>query len=159
MNRRQLLLGAAATALAPRLAVAQAARPLKIGVMNDMSSVYADHQGVGLGHRAPSSRSTIIPPRLGVPVEIVFADHQNKPDVGVDIARNWFDNDGVDVDHRRAEFGGRARRLGDRDPRKNKVVIGSGAGIVGADRARNARRTSSTGPTTPMRSATASAKR
>ena len=47
MNRRQMLLSGAAVALAPRLTLAQTAKPLKIGVMNDMSSVYSDYQGIG----------------------------------------------------------------------------------------------------------------
>jgi branched-chain amino acid transport system substrate-binding protein len=46
-NRRQVLLASAALALAPTALRAQTARPLKIGVLNDMSSVYADYQGVG----------------------------------------------------------------------------------------------------------------
>ena len=44
MNRREILLGGAALALAPSRARAQAAKALKIGVMNDMSGVYADFQ-------------------------------------------------------------------------------------------------------------------
>ena len=47
MNRREWLRGAAVVALIPGFARAQAARPLKIGVMNDMSSVYSDFQGPG----------------------------------------------------------------------------------------------------------------
>ena len=46
-NRRQVLVGGAALTLTPNIVRAQAARPLKIGVLNDMSSVYADYQGVG----------------------------------------------------------------------------------------------------------------
>jgi len=101
MNRRQVLLGGAALTLAPGFARAQGVRPLKIGVMNDMSGVYADFQGIGsviAAQLAVDDYST----KLGAPVEIVSADHQNKPDVGAAIARKWFDEDHV-------EFGGRTR--------------------------------------------------
>src|SRR5271166_6746437 len=47
LDRRQMLLMGAAFALAPQSGSAQQPRPLKIGVMNDMSSVYSDYQGVG----------------------------------------------------------------------------------------------------------------
>ena len=43
--------------------------------------------------------------KKGIKVEIVSADHQNKPDVGSTIARQWLDVDRVDVDRRRAELG------------------------------------------------------
>jgi branched-chain amino acid transport system substrate-binding protein len=126
MNRRQLLIGAAATALAPRLAAAQSPRPLKIGVMNDMSSVYADFQGVGsviAAKLAVGDWST----KLGVPVEIISADHQNKPDVGADIARRWFDNESVDVimDLPNSAVALAVLTIA---TEKNKAVIGSGAG-------------------------------
>ena len=126
MNRRQLLIGAAATAIAPRLAAAQAARPLKIGVMNDMSSVYADFQGVGSVIAAKLAVGDWSA-KLGVPVEIISADHQNKPDIGADIARKWFDNESVDVimDLPNSAVALAVLTIA---TEKNKAVIGSGAG-------------------------------
>jgi branched-chain amino acid transport system substrate-binding protein len=126
MNRRQLLIGAAASALAPRLATAQATRPLKIGVMNDMSSVYADYQGVGSVIAAELAVADYSA-KLGVPVEIVSADHQNKPDIGADIARRWFDNESVDVimDLPNSAVALAVLTIA---TEKNKAVIGSGAG-------------------------------
>jgi branched-chain amino acid transport system substrate-binding protein len=126
MHRRQMLLYGAAFALAPRLARAQAGRPLKIGVMNDMSSVYADYQGVGslIGAKLAVADYSA---QFGVPVEIVSADHQNKPDVGSAIARNWFDNDGVDVIMDLPNSAVALAVLGVAD-QKNKAAIGSGAG-------------------------------
>src|SRR5208282_1149956 len=88
-NRRQVLFGGAAMAFSPSVALAQATRPLKIGVMNDMSSVYADYQGIGSVVAAQLAVDDFSL-KLGVPVEIVSADHQNKPDVGASIARRWF---------------------------------------------------------------------
>jgi len=126
MNRRQLLLGAAATALAPRLVAAEGARPLKIGVMNDMSSVYADYQGAGSVIAAKLAVADYSA-KLGVPVEIISADHQNKPDVGADIARRWFDAESVDVimDLPNSAVALAVLTIA---TEKNKAVIGSGAG-------------------------------
>src|ERR1700710_2306550 len=126
MNRRQWLTGAAAVALLPNLARAQAARPLKIGVMNDMSSVYSDFQGKGSVIAAQLAVEDYSA-KLGVPVEIIAADHQNKPDIGAAIARKWFDEDHVDVimdlPNSAVALAVRARATD-----KNKAVIGSGAG-------------------------------
>ncbi|WP_404559003.1 ABC transporter substrate-binding protein [Bradyrhizobium niftali] len=70
--------------------------PIKIGVMNDMSSVYA----VAGGRETVEAVRMAIEdtgPVLGKKVELVFADHQNKPDVGSTIARRWYDVEGVDA--------------------------------------------------------------
>ena len=130
-NRRQLLLAGAALALASR-ASAEAARPLKIGIMNDMSSVYSDFQGIGSVIAAQLAVDDFSA-KLGVPVEIVSADHQNKPDVGAAIARRWFDTENVDVDHGSAEFRRRPRRpRGRRGEEQGGDRLGRG--LLGADR-------------------------
>jgi branched-chain amino acid transport system substrate-binding protein len=69
---------------------------VKIGVVNDQSGVYADIQGQGA---VVAARMAVeeAGKAVGVPVEVVFADHQNKPDVAVSIVRQWIDRDGVDV--------------------------------------------------------------
>jgi branched-chain amino acid transport system substrate-binding protein len=126
MDRRQILLGGAALALAPSLVRAQGARPLKIGVLNDMSGVYADFQGPGSvisANLAVEDYSA----KLGVPVEIISADHQNKPDVGAAIARKWFENENVDVimDLPNSSVALAVLAIA---TEKNKAVIGSGAG-------------------------------
>ena len=138
MNRRQILLGGAALALAPRAAFAQAASPLKIGVMNDMSSVYADYQGRGSVIAAQLAVDDFSA-KLGVPVQIVSADHQNKPDVGAAIARQWWDSGAVDVimDLPNSAVALAVLAIGSE---KNKAVIGSGAGssvMTGPKCARN----------------------
>ena len=125
-NRRQVLLGGAAIALSPRLALAQATRPLKIGVLNDMSSVYADYQGVGSVVAAGLAVDDFSA-KLGVPVEIISADHQNKPDVGASIARRWFDTEDVDVIMDLPNSAVALAVLAVAQE-KNKAVIGSGAG-------------------------------
>ncbi|HEY6522078.1 MAG TPA: ABC transporter substrate-binding protein, partial [Roseiarcus sp.] len=125
-DRRQVLVAGAALALTPGMVRAQASRPLKIGVLNDMSSVYADYQGVGSVVAAQLAVDDFSKP-LGVPVEIISADHQNKPDVGSAIARQWFDSDHVDVimDLPNSAV---ARAVIAVAQEKNKAVIGSGAG-------------------------------
>ena len=99
LTRRNMLAtsaGVAATGLLPFApARAQAAKTVKIGVLNDMSGPYRDTGGM----------TSVICTRQAVQdfgdkgfnVEVVFADHQNKPDVGAGIARQWFDRDGVDL--------------------------------------------------------------
>src|SRR3954453_22445181 len=82
---------------------AQSTKPLKIGIMNDLSSVYADFQGVGSKVAADLAVADYAG-TLGVPVEVIIADHQNKPDVGSGLARRWFDNEGRH--HGPTEFGG-----------------------------------------------------
>jgi branched-chain amino acid transport system substrate-binding protein len=76
---------------------AQAQVNVKIGVMNDMSSLYADISGPGAVTAAKMAVEDFNPAAHGMKVEIVGADHQNKPDVGSNIARQWFDVDHVDV--------------------------------------------------------------
>ena len=126
MDRRVFLAAGASTVLAPRLVRAQSMKPLKIGVLNDMSGPYADHQGVGSVLCAQMAVQDFAA-QAGVPVEIISADHQNKPDVGVSIARRWFDNEGVDVI---LDVPNSAVALGISSlaREKNKVLIGSGAG-------------------------------
>src|ERR1700728_2713184 len=70
---------------------------VKIGVLSDMSSVYADLTGAGSVAAAKLAVQDFDPASQGMKVEIVSTDHQNKPDVGSNITRQWFDVDGVDV--------------------------------------------------------------
>lgn len=87
-------------ALAPN-AQAQAPRMsdgvVRIGILNDRSGPYADLSGEGSAIAARLAVEEFGAKVNGVPVEIVTGDHQNKTDVGVGIARKWFDADGVDV--------------------------------------------------------------
>jgi branched-chain amino acid transport system substrate-binding protein len=125
-NRRQVLVGSAALALAPTALRAETTRPLKIGVLNDMSGLYSDYQGIGSVIAAQMAVDDFSK-RLGVPVEIVSADHQNKVDVGAAIARKWFDSDHVDVimDLPNSAVALAVIAVAQE---KNKAVIGSGAG-------------------------------
>jgi branched-chain amino acid transport system substrate-binding protein len=99
---------------------------LRIGVLNDMSSVYADYQGRGsvLAAQMAVEDYAKISPRK---VEVVAADHQNKPDIGAAIARRWLDTEGVDVI---VDLPNSAVALAVNEivRDRNKVLIGSGAG-------------------------------
>jgi branched-chain amino acid transport system substrate-binding protein len=71
---------------------------VKIGVLNDMSSLYADIGGQGSVTAAKMAVDDYLKSsKSKLKVEIVSADHQNKPDVGSQIARQWYDSDGVDA--------------------------------------------------------------
>ncbi|MEX0923237.1 MAG: ABC transporter substrate-binding protein [Rhodovibrionaceae bacterium] len=70
---------------------------IKIGVMNDQSGLYADLAGEGSVEAARMAVEDFGGTLNGMPIEILSADHQNKPDVGSNIVREWIDRDGVDV--------------------------------------------------------------
>ena len=94
---RRLLLGAAAGAVAlPRPGRSQSAMPLRIGVMNDQSGPYRDDGGP-TGVICTRQAVQEMAATLGFEVEVLSADHQNKPDIGAGIARQWFDQGGVDA--------------------------------------------------------------
>jgi branched-chain amino acid transport system substrate-binding protein len=101
---------------------------IRIGVLNDMSSVYADFQGPGSVEAAKLAAEDFAR-KSKLKVEILAADHQNKPDTGAAIARRWFDVDGVDmiIDIPNSAV---ALAVADIAREKNKVMIGSGAGTA-----------------------------
>ena len=70
---------------------------IKVGVLSDMSSLYTDLAGAGSVVAAKMAVEDSGIEKRGFKVEIVSADHQNKPDVGSAIARQWYDVDKVDV--------------------------------------------------------------
>ena len=95
---RKLSTIAVAMALSAGAAQAQVSDGvIKIGVMNDMSGLYADIAGPGSVVAARMAVEDFGAAKKGMKVEIVSADHQNKPDVGSSIARQWYDVDKVDA--------------------------------------------------------------
>jgi branched-chain amino acid transport system substrate-binding protein len=70
---------------------------VKIGVLNDQSGIYADLSGQGSVIAARMAAEDFGGSVLGKPIQIIFADHQNKPDVGVAIASRWYDAENVDA--------------------------------------------------------------
>lgn len=132
MDRMRRTVLATAAAVAASLGAAGAFaqdRPIRIGVMNDQSSVYADFQGLGSVLAAKMAVEDYGGKAAGRTVEVMSADHQNKPDVGSAIARRWIDEDGV---HMIADLPNSAVAFAVSDVvrDKNRVMIGSGAGSV-----------------------------
>ncbi|MBC7312855.1 MAG: ABC transporter substrate-binding protein [Rhizobium sp.] len=70
---------------------------VKIGILNDQSGVYADFGGKFSYEAAKMAVEDYGGKVLGVPVEVVTADHQNKPDIASNIARQWYDTEQVDT--------------------------------------------------------------
>ncbi len=92
------LVGAAMAALAGAAAAEVSGGVVKIGVMNDMSGLYADIGGPGSVVAANMAVEDFQKTsKAGLKIEIVSADHQNKPDVGSTVARQWIDTEGVDM--------------------------------------------------------------
>ncbi len=94
--RLQALLMAAAAFLASAPA-AYAETAVKIGVLNDRSSLYSDITGEGSVVAAKMAVEDFNAAGKGIKAEVVAADHQNKPDIALNTARDWFDQQGVDV--------------------------------------------------------------
>jgi len=122
--RRGVILGIAAAALIATAAQAQTG--VKIGVLSDMSSLYSDLGGPGSLAAAKLAVQDFDPAAHGLTVELVSADHQNKPDTGANIARQWFDVDHVDVIVD-VPNSGVALAVNEVAREKNKVFLVSGA--------------------------------
>lgn len=90
---RRTLLGTAVAGLAAPGVLRAQTQAVKIGVLTDMSSVYADYAGMG---SVEAARMAIADSGLGERVQMIFADHQNKADIGSSLARSWYDS-GVDA--------------------------------------------------------------
>ena len=98
MKRLGYLLATVALTMTPIVAQAQVSDDVvKIGILNDQSGVYADFGGKGSVEAARMAVADFGGKVLGKPIEIVDADHQNKPDVASSIARQWYDVDHVDA--------------------------------------------------------------
>jgi branched-chain amino acid transport system substrate-binding protein len=125
MNFKTLILASATSLLLAGTALAQTA--VKIGVLNDRSGVYADLSGEGSVIAARMAVEDFDAAGKGITVEIVSADHQNKPDVASTIARQWYDQDGVDliVD---VPTSSAAFAVNEITREKNKIFMNSGAG-------------------------------
>jgi branched-chain amino acid transport system substrate-binding protein len=100
---------------------------VKIGVLTDMSSLYADATGKGSLAGVEMAVADYGGKVNGKPVVVVSADHQNKPDVGVNIARNWYDNEKVDAIFD-VPTSSVALPVSALTREKNKIMMNSGAG-------------------------------
>jgi branched-chain amino acid transport system substrate-binding protein len=101
-------------------------KSIKIGVLNDMSSLYAD---IGGPNSVAAVKMAVEDSGLkakGWTIEVLSGDHQNKPDIGVNIARQWIDNDKVDVISD-TPSSGVALAVNNLVKEKNSVLLNSGA--------------------------------
>ena len=127
--KRKLIVAAVAASLAG-LAGAQQGKltgdTLKIGVLTDMSGVYADYGGPGAVAAAKLAVSDFGGKMFGKNIEVVNADHQNKPDIAKNVTQQWFDRDGVDmtVENLNSAVALAIQALG---KEKNKITIVTGA--------------------------------
>jgi len=119
-------IGLAALAAVLAAGTAQAQTTVKIGVLSDMSSLYSDIGGPGSVAAAKMAIADFTKAHPDVKVELLSADHQNKPDIGTNIANQWFDVDKVDmiID---VPNSGVALAVSQIAANKNKLFIVSGA--------------------------------
>src|SRR6201986_5382707 len=122
--KRMMILAGFVAALACSAANAQQTN-VKIGVLTDMSSLYADVTGPGSLLAAKMAAADFMKDHPNVKVEVIGGDHQNKADVGTNLANQWFDADKVDmiVD---VPNSGVALAISQVASQKNKVFVGSG---------------------------------
>src|SRR5580692_103553 len=118
-----LFVGAALSLATPALAQD---KTVKIGVLNDMSSLYADIGGPNSVAAIKMAVEDSGLPAKGWTIEVLSGDHQNKPDIGVNIARQWIDSDKVDV-IADTPNSGVALAVSNLVKEKNAILLNSGA--------------------------------
>lgn len=131
MELRALLCGVAGIGLLAGAAQAQevSGNAVRIGVLSDMSGVYSDVGGPGSIVAAQMAVEDFGGTVLGQPIEVLSADHQNKPDIGSNVVRQWIDVDGVDM-VTDVPNSGVALAVQSITRERGKVFIISGAGSV-----------------------------
>lgn len=128
MNKKlsALMLGTA-LALATGTGAFAGDKVVKIGVLNDMSGLYADLAGPGSVIAAQMAVEDSGLTKKGWKIDVISADHQNKPDIGVNIARQWIDVDKVDV-LADVPTSSVALAIANLAKEKNSLLLDSGAG-------------------------------
>ncbi|WP_372072138.1 ABC transporter substrate-binding protein [Tistrella mobilis] len=120
-SRWRTAIAAAALMLFPAAGQAQVSDDVvRIAVMNDRSGAYADFGGEGSVAAARLAVEDFGPTVLGKPIEVISGDHQNKPDLGVSLARRWVDTEGVDMI---IDFGNSAVSLAVQDLTAGRRVV------------------------------------
>ena len=130
--KRKLIAAAVATVLSTGVGLTGAQQGklsddvVKIGVLTDMSGVYADYGGPGAVAAAKMAVEDFGGKMFGKNIEVVNADHQNKPDIAKNVTQQWFDRDKVDmtVENLNSAVALTVQALG---KEKNKVTIVTGA--------------------------------
>ena len=120
---------AAVLAVAAPAAMAQSKPPLKLGGILDMSGLYADITGVGSETAAKMAAEDFGGEVLGRKIEIIAADHLNKADLAANIARDMFDNQGVEMIYDVAASA-TALAAGEIAKARNKIIMFSGPGSI-----------------------------
>ena len=130
--KRKLMTAIVVAALATCASVAQAQQGkltddvLKIGVLTDMSGVYADYGGQGALVAARMAVKDFGGKMFGKNIEVVNADHQNKPDVAKNVTQQWFDRDKVDATFENLNSGV-ALAVQGLGKEKNRITVSTGA--------------------------------
>ncbi|MBB4260544.1 ABC transporter substrate-binding protein [Bradyrhizobium sp. CIR3A] len=127
MKAKTLLVTLAALSLVSSASAEIAKGTVKIGVLTDMSGPYADNVGAGSVLAARMAIEDYGGKVAGMPVEIISADHQNKADVGLGIARRWYDTEGVDA-ITEVVSSGVALAVQQLSREKDKVLLATGPG-------------------------------
>ncbi len=124
---KKSIIGALTVASFGLPAMAQDNIEVTLGVLNDRSGVYADLSGEGSVVAARMAVADFDAESKGLTVDVISADHQNKPDIASNIARQWYDQDGVDaiLD---VPTSSTALAVADITAQANKILIDSGAG-------------------------------
>ena len=122
--KRKMSLAALAVILTCGTASAQQIN-VKIGVLTDMSSLYADATGIGSVIAAKMAAADFMKDHPNVKVEVISGDHQNKPDIGSQIANQWYDVDHVDM-IADVPNSGVALAISQIASQKNKIFVASG---------------------------------
>jgi branched-chain amino acid transport system substrate-binding protein len=138
------LLAAACAAAGARAQVSD--NVVRIGILNDQSSVYADIGGPGSVAAARLAAEEFGGKVLGKPIEILFADNQNRADIASATARRWIDSERLDV-LADGDASSSSLAMQEVSREKKRIFLASGPA------------TASTSPTTPMRWPTAPAGR
>src|SRR3979490_160578 len=123
---RSQLLSAAVAACALLFAGPVSAQGVKIGILNDQSGVYADYGGKWSVEAAKMAVEDFGGSGLGEKIEMISADHQNKPDLASSIARRWYEVEGVDM-ITELTTSSVALAIHDLSKRMKKIDIGLGA--------------------------------
>src|SRR3954470_19990674 len=131
MKRRTFLAGLGASSLgaaigSPAIVRAAGDTPLKFGVLTDMTGLFADNGGQGSVAAGQLAMDECGGKPLGRPIQLISADHLNKPDVGGNIARQWYDQEGVDV-ILDVPVSSVALAINQITREKNKIFLNSGA--------------------------------
>ena len=135
MMKRKLLVSLIAAAISCGAGVAMAQQAgagkasddvVKIGVLSDMSGVYADYGGPGAVMAAKMAIEDFGGKMFGKPIELVSADHQNKPDVAKNVTLQWFDRDKVDATFENLNSGV-ALAVTALGKEKNRITVVTGA--------------------------------